>query len=392
MNTLRFTHLELKNWKNFTHADVDLANRVFLVGPNAIGKSNFLDAIRFTRDLVTEGGGLRQAVELRDGIMNVRSLFARKESSVSIAATIQDSSKQGWRYELAFTHRAPKDSRPVVVREVVHKINASGEEERLLDRPDEKDRKDQELLTQTAIQQVNSNQAFRELADFFRSVSYLHIVPQLLREEQAPNTKKIGADPFGRDLLERIPHNTPPRQQKARLSRIESILKVVVPELKELRLRRDDQGRPHLQGKFQHWRPQGAYQNETQFSDGTLRLIGMLWALQEKAGPLLLEEPELSLHNAIIRRLAAFIHRAQKRGNGRQVIISTHSEILLQDIGIAPEEILLVKPAQKKGSEVISGVSVKEILGLMQVGIPASDAVLPRTELKQMSLLDRMTL
>jgi len=62
MSTLRFTHLELKNWKNFTHADVDLANRVFLVGPNAIGKSNFLDAIRFPRDLVTEGGGLRQAV------------------------------------------------------------------------------------------------------------------------------------------------------------------------------------------------------------------------------------------------------------------------------------------------------------------------------------------
>jgi predicted ATPase len=116
----------------------------------------------------------------------------------------------------------------------------------------------------------------------------------------------------------------------------------------------------------------------------------MYEALQEKAGPLLLEEPELSLHNAIVRRLAAFVYRAQKAGNGRQVIISTHSEILLQDIGIAPEEILLVKPAQE-GSEVISGVNVKEIMKLMQAGIPASDAVLPRTELKQMSLLDRMS-
>ncbi|MGH9837655.1 MAG: AAA family ATPase [Blastocatellia bacterium] len=389
MSTLRFTHLELKNWKNFTHADVDLANRVFLVGPNAAGKSNFLDAIRFPRDLVMEGGGLRQAVELRDGITKVRSLFARKESSVSITATVQDSSGQGWRYELAFTHRAPKDSRPIVVKETVHKINANREEEMLLDRPDERDKKDKELLTQTAIQQVNANQAFRELADFFRTVSYLHIVPQLLREEQAPNANKIGADPFGRDLLEGI-RQTSPRQQRARLSRIESILKVVVPELKELQLHIDDHGRPHLQGRFQHWRPQGAYQNETQFSDGTLRLIGLLWALQEKAGPLLLEEPELSLHNAIVRRLAAFVHRAQKAGNGRQVIISTHSEILLQDIGIAPEEILLVKPT-REGSEVVSGVSVKEITGLMHAGIPASDAVLPRTELKQMSLLDRMT-
>src|SRR5262249_8752036 len=127
-----------------------------------------------------------------------------------------------------------------------------------------------------------------------------------------------------------------------------------------------------------------------QFSDGTLRLIGLLWALQEKAGPLLLEEPELSLHNAIVRRLAAFVYRAQKAGNGRQVILSTHSEILLQDIGIAPAEILLVKPTQE-GSEVVAAVSVKEITGLMQAGVSASDAVLPRTELKQMSLLDKIT-
>jgi predicted ATPase len=280
MSTLRFTHLELKNWKNFTHADVDLANRVFLVGPNATGKSNFLDAIRFPRDLVMEGGGLRQAVEMRDGITKVRSLFARKDSSVSIAATVQDSSGHGWRYELAFTHRTSKDSRPVIVRETVHKLHANGEETLLLDRPDEKDKEDSELLTQTAIQQVNANQAFRELADFFRTVSYLHIVPQLLREEQAPIPNKIGADPFGRDLLDRIRH-TSPRQQKARLKRIEDVLKVVVPELKELQLYLDDRGRPHLQGKFQHWRPQGAYQNETQFSDGTLRLIGLLWSLQE---------------------------------------------------------------------------------------------------------------
>ena len=38
----------------------------------------------------------------------------------------------------------------------------------------------------------------------------------------------------------------------------------------------------------------GARQNESDFSDGTLRLIGLLWALEEEgknAGPVLLEEP-----------------------------------------------------------------------------------------------------
>lgn len=39
--------LKLKNWKNFKEAEVDLKDRVFIVGANASGKSNFLDAFRF---------------------------------------------------------------------------------------------------------------------------------------------------------------------------------------------------------------------------------------------------------------------------------------------------------------------------------------------------------
>jgi predicted ATPase len=389
MSTLYFTQMELKNWKNFTDVKANLSNRVFLVGPNAIGKSNFLDAFKFLRDLVIEGGGLSKAIEQRGGLTKVRSLFARQQPAISVAASVQDAAGTGWRYEMAFTHHSLRDQRPVITKECVYRLSAKREEQ-LLDRPDNLDKADKERLTQTAIQQVTANQDFRELADFFREISYLHLVPQLLREEQPPRGSGIGTDPFGRDLLERIRH-TAPRQQKARLRRIEGVLKAVVPELKELHLQIDDYGRPHLQGKFQHWRPQGAFQNETQFSDGTLRLIGLLWALQEKAGPLLLEEPELSLHSAIVKRLAQFIHHAQKAGNGRQVILSTHSEMLLQDIGIAPEEVLLVVPSAKgEGSEVQAGAQINNIVKMMQAGIPASEAVLPRTATLQMSLLDKL--
>lgn len=53
---MRFTHIRLSNWKNFARCEVALANRVFLVGPNASGKSNFLDVFRFLRDLASPGG------------------------------------------------------------------------------------------------------------------------------------------------------------------------------------------------------------------------------------------------------------------------------------------------------------------------------------------------
>ena len=56
---LKFTRLRLRNWKNFPAADVSIRDRMFLVGPNASGKSNLLDAFRFLRDLASPGGGLQ---------------------------------------------------------------------------------------------------------------------------------------------------------------------------------------------------------------------------------------------------------------------------------------------------------------------------------------------
>ena len=76
-------------------------------------------------------------------------------------------------------------------------------------------------------------------------------------------------------------------------------------------------GTPHLRGRYQHWRAQGAWQSEEQFSDGTLRLMGLLWAAMDKGGPLLLEEPELSLHPEIVRVLPQMLARVQRRGRPR---------------------------------------------------------------------------
>lgn len=388
MNAMRFTRIELKNWRNFSSADVALARRVFIVGPNAIGKSNLLMAFRFLRDLVLEGGGLGPAVTLRGGMGKVRSLYARQDQEVAIRVAVKNEAGDGWRYELAFTHETVKRPRPIVRRELVERIRSDGGEQRLLDRPDLDDKRDKERLTQTAIQQVTANQPFRELADFFRKVSYLHLVPQVVREEQAPKADEVGSDPYGRDLLDRI-RNTALRSQRARLKRIEKVLKSVVPQLDNLKLSTDEHGRPHLEGRFQHWRGQGAFQDETQLSDGTLRLIGFLWSIQESSGPLLLEEPELSLHPAIVRRLAPFIHRAQTAAKGRQVILTTHSDDLLADPGIAPEEVIMIQPA-REGSEVIAGGTQEDIVRLMQEGIPASEAVLPKTEMRQVSVFDRL--
>lgn len=366
---LRITHLRLVNWRNFRSVDVDLQARTFLIGPNASGKSNFLDAIRFLRDL-TPGGGLQWALgDPRGGLSAVRCLAARQQSDVGIRVTIgTDDEPTLWDYEVQFNrHRSLKV--PAVVAERVRKQG-----EVLLERPNAEDRSDPERLTQTYLEQVNANREFRELAQFLSSIRYLHLVPQLVRDPDRSAGRKD--DPYGGDFLERVAA-TPKGVRDRRLARIQKALAVAVPQLKQLELDSDPGGRWHLLGRYEHWRPAGAKQNERQLSDGTLRLLGLLWAILDGEGPLLLEEPELSLHAEVVRRLPQLMARAQGK-SGRQIIVSTHSPDLLSDPGLALDEVLLLGPSSE-GTTVEPARSRREIRELVEGGMPIGEAVLPHT-------------
>ncbi|RJP67780.1 MAG: ATP-binding protein, partial [Candidatus Abyssobacteria bacterium SURF_17] len=232
---------------------------------------------------------------------------------------------------------------------------------------------DPERLTQTYLEQVHANQAFREVAEFFASVRYLHLVPQLVREPERCASRE--GDPFGGDFLEQIAR-MPEKMRNARLKRIADALRVAVPQLEQLDLKRDAQGTPHLYGQHKHWRPRGARQTEVHFSDGTIRLFGLLWAVLDGAGPLLLEEPEMSLHPDVVRFIPQMFARIQRR-YGRQLLISTHSSDFLRDEGIGLDEVLLLEPGE--GTSITPASSYEEIKHLLLGGSFLSDAVMPRT-------------
>jgi len=84
------SHLIVKNWRNFRSVDVPLKERMFLIGPNASGKSNLLDVFRFLRDIAKPGGGLQQAVSQRGGLSKIRCLAARREPDVEISVQLAD--------------------------------------------------------------------------------------------------------------------------------------------------------------------------------------------------------------------------------------------------------------------------------------------------------------
>ncbi|MBL8187860.1 MAG: AAA family ATPase [Acidobacteria bacterium] len=364
--------LKVENWKNFLKGDVRISKRLFLIGPNASGKSNFLDIFRFLRDLsLSKGGGLRQAVESRGGVSALRCLAARKKPDILIEVELNDENDGKWVYRLRFNQN--KQRIPLIKEELVKHNDVV-----VLKRPDEDDDADELRLTQTALEQINANKDFRPVVNFFQSVNYQHLLPQVIRDPQGFSPSQIENDPFGRDFLQRV-ESTSERLRDVRLNKILSALKVAAPQLKELKIIRDKFGIPHLIGLFAHWRPHAGKQNETQFSDGTLRLFGLLWSLFEGEGPLLMEEPELSLHSEVVRHLPSLIERVNRhRKTKRQFIVSTHSEEILADKSISAHEVLRLEPSQE-GTLLKSPVDNPEEVAQLKAGLTVADVILPKS-------------
>lgn len=68
------TKLTIQNFKSFDHVEVDLRNFNVVVGPNAAGKSNLIEAVVFLKDIAEHG--LEDAVDIHGGIKMVRNFNA----------------------------------------------------------------------------------------------------------------------------------------------------------------------------------------------------------------------------------------------------------------------------------------------------------------------------
>ncbi|TAF94890.1 MAG: chromosome segregation protein SMC [Cytophagia bacterium] len=367
------SRIKLKNWKNFRDIDVALKDRMFVVGPNASGKSNFLDAFRFLRDIAKPGGGLQKAVIDRGGVSKIRCLAARQYPDIEIEVHLSDfgSADVLWKYAIGIKQESRGYRLPYLTYERVWKGTKL-----IIDRPDKEDKKDDERLTQTFLEQINANKSFREIGKFFETILYLHLVPQLLKNPYSFTGPNLFGDPFGKDFLERI-SKVSEKTRKAWLNKIQAALQIAVPQLNALEYV-EENGRPHLEAKYEHWRPNAAKQREDQFSDGTLRLIALLWSLQEGDGVLLLEEPELSLNGAIVSKIPSLISKIQ-RPKKRQIILTTHSTDLLSDRGIGLDEILLLTP-HAEGTSIKEAFGIPEAKVLLASGLSPAEVVQPQVK------------
>lgn len=372
--------IELFNWKNFHRCEVGVQERCFVVGANAAGKSNFIDALRFLRDVAKQGGGLQTAVRVRGGITKIRCLAAREQSNVKLAIELSESDSRElcWHYELNFKHTGG-GIRENQVKIVSEKVFSGREQRYVLDRSAETLGEDEETLKYTYLEQPNANKDFRVIQQFLQNVEYLNVVPQMVRESASSSYSGDKEDYYGRNFLKRLAllnDNT----RRSYFRKINEFLKLAVPQLEELSFVKDEIGVPHLEARYVHWRTRGSKQQEMQFSDGTLRLIGFLFALIDSNGVLLLEEPEINLHPGIVAQFPEFIAKIQRvKKGGRQVFITTHSYDILSNEGIAPEEVLLLTNSPE-GTEVEVLSNVEKTKNILAAGFSMADVVMPLTK------------
>ncbi len=391
--TLRFTKIYLKNWRNFAEIEVELPRRAFLVGPNASGKTNFLDALRFVSELSTLGsGGFRQAVKRRGGFDSLYTKLSRREALITIRLTVgHDDHPAIFEYELTFTQDKDQ-SVPFIVSEVIRRYNEDilkkqvdekvidGRKVRTLEGPAairdvygktvlmEPKQSSNKLPTQSYLENEIWRSFFPDFADFLGSVRHFNVIPALVRHF---NMNAANEDGYN-DFIEQIA-SAPEEQQSSKLKQIQEVLRGAVPQFKELRVARGTFDEPHLYARYSNWKGNKTWENEAKFSDGTLRLIGLLWAMLDGAGPMLVEEPELSLHYGVVRYIPQMIDRLGY-SSGRQAIVSTHSTDLLRDEGIELEEIILLTPG-RQGTSIAAASSVEEIQTLVSNGFNLASIV-----------------
>ena len=107
--------------------------------------------------------------------------------------------------------------------------------------------------------------------------------------------------------------------------------------------------------------------------------------LLESESVLLLEEPELSLHVGIVSQLAYLLFGMKASAN-QQVLVSTHSDVLLAEPGIDGTEVLMLTPT-KAGTEVKLASDIDDVRQLLEAGLTVGEVVLSRSNLEHIETL-----
>lgn len=347
------TRVVLRNYKSIAACDVRLSPLTYLVGANGSGKSNFIDALHFVRDALS--GSLDNAINERGGLSEVRRRSSGHPTHFGIR--LEFKLPNGERGVYAFAVGALPSGGYEVQREECSVGGTGKGPYFLLEHGKLVKTSETTFPTVTAdrlaLVSASGLAVFRPVYDALVAMGFYNLNPKVIRELQKPQDGRL-LKPSGENIASVIGHLL--RTNPEALGTIQEYLHAVVPmvhgverqvvgPMESLSFQQDMAGAKHP------WR--FLAQN---MSDGTLRALGILTALfqgNSDHSPSLIgiEEPETALHPAASAALREALGRAAER---TQVLVTSHSPDLLDDLDIPADSLLVV--ASEEGATRVAPV------------------------------------
>ncbi len=346
----------IRHFRSLDAVEVDFAPITIVVGPNGVGKSNFVDALKFFRDVVRDN--LDHAVIGREGIDRIRQTYKSRPYNIGIdfefSARPRDDEGQApgfdaGHYEMSLSGKAGEyrveaeradywtvdtylddDSAGLIEGYSAGRFERRREGELLINGApyERRVRGDQVALGQS----IDLHQLGEPIVQFARGWRFCSLDPNTLRK-LSPPTKEDGLSEDGSNWASVVRALKRTKLGRQSLERIAEVMRVTLPGYRDISIETvgsylvpritiattDEEGvRKQREQRF----------DPVQLSDGTLRIFGILLALYQQPAPTLLviEEPEQTVHPGVLPALAEACKEASLR---TQIVITTHSPHLV---------------------------------------------------------------
>lgn len=354
----QITEVWARNFRSIANTSVELDRLTVLVGPNAAGKSNVLDILRFIKDALRFD--LEAAISLRHGPEAIQHRTVEDQTSdVELGLSAREGSgKVRYSLKYSFVLVVDNDGGFHVGQEYV-RVRPRGlgkpfeiriEEGRLIQFEWQSSASDGPRLVQHADRHDFSTSdlwlldtprtwwmrdqkpqpewdevrhCLRHFHHRMRETRFYHVFPNTLREPR----RVEGAYPLAEDAgnLASV-LRVMKRRDPFMMSGFGNSLSLLIPGVIDLDV---DSVGGYLVVRLKHQSGRdGTWIDLSQESDGTIRLLGLLVALFQPGRLSLMgiEEPELTVHPGAMALLANLLNEASQR---YQVIVTTHSPDLI---------------------------------------------------------------
>lgn len=361
--------VQIRNYKSIASCTLSLRRFSVIVGRNAAGKSNFLDALRFVTDALDVTPD--HAIKTRGGLDAVRRISTGhpRNFAVTLDVTIPPERNHSWFGEggkatYGFEIAARGRGAFVVSKEVARTSNRRGGVASFR-------RKDDSVVFEGGISAatppIDSKRLFLQAAaayppfgplfEALRSMGFYNLNPSEMKELQSPDAGELlHADGSNiASVMARL-------EAEKQTGRLHEFLHAVVPGLEAVERatlgpKETLQFRQGVKGSKHPWK---FYAQS--MSDGTLRTVGLLVAVMQMTPgqtPVRLigiEEPETALHPAAAGALIDALREASLR---TQILLTCHSPDLLDHVDPDREQLLAAH-----ASEGTTGIAPIEAVSL----------------------------